>query len=133
MSTLAIIAIVAAAIVLAVFLGVALRRVSASRAATKERRAREVADHRAQAEAHTEKARELGGELEHHRAQAERQRAEADRHRAEAIRQEELAEEHEEAASEAAERAQEIEERIPREGRGADLHDQRAAELEKKL
>jgi hypothetical protein len=30
-------------------------------------------------------------------------------------------------------RAQEIEERIRREGRGAGFHDQRAAELEKKL
>ena len=133
MSTIAVIAIVAAAIVLAVFLFVALRRWSESRAAIKERHAQEAAGHRQQADAHTSKARELGGELDHHRAQAERQHAEAERHRAEAERQAELAEAHSKAAAEAADRANDVEERIPREGRGAAFHDERATELEQKL
>ena len=57
MSTIAVIAIVAAAIVLAVFLFVALRRWSEARAAGKERHCRsEAAGHRQQADAHTSKA-----------------------------------------------------------------------------
>ena len=72
-------------------------------------------------------------ELDHHRAQAEQQHVEAERHRAEAERQAELAEAHSKAAAEAADRANDVEERIPREGRGAAFHDERATELEQKL
>jgi FtsZ-interacting cell division protein ZipA len=133
MSTVVLIAIIAAAVVLAIFLFVALRRWNEARAAARERRTQEAAGHRQQADAHTTKARELGSELEHHRAQAAQQQTEAERHRLEAARQEELAQEHAKAAEEAVARADEIEDRIPREGRGAAFHDERATELEEKL
>ena len=119
MSTALVIAIVIAAVVIGLIALFALRHYMQERARRRERVAADAAGHRREADANTAKARDLNERLAGSREEAERHR--------------ELAERHAARAGEAEREAGELEEQIPRAGRSADFHDQRAAELEEKL
>jgi uncharacterized coiled-coil DUF342 family protein len=106
--------IVAAAVVAAV--AYLVRRMLRERAAERERLLRDARDHRTQADASVARARELGGEVERHRAEAERHAA--------------MADEHTRKADEHAEAAAELQQRVSRAGSAAGRHDERASELE---
>jgi hypothetical protein len=133
MSTIVVIAIIAAALVLGVFLFVALRRYLAERNRRRERLAADAAGHRQEADANAAIAERLNQQAERLRTGAEQHRGEAERHRIEAERHAELAERHAAEAEEESVEAEQAKERIERAGRSADMHDQHATELERKL
>ena len=106
-------------IALVALVGYLVWRAMSRRAEERARLARDARDHRTQAEASVSRARDLGGEAEHHRTEAERHA--------------ELADEHAQKADEHAAAAAELQERVSTAGSAAGRHDERAAELEKKL
>jgi hypothetical protein len=126
MSTIATIAIIAAVVVLGIFLFVTLRRVAAERERKRERMRSDVAGHRQQSDAQVSRARELGGKVDSRVARAEEHESEAERHRVEAER-------HDAEAQAEREQAGELARTSERAGRSAGRHDERAAEIERKL
>lgn len=119
MDTAVIISIVVVALVVISIVAAVLRRRAEQRQLERERLAGQASGHRQEADAHVAKARELD-----HEAAQERQ---LQSHHAE------LAERHAAKADEHAERADQLEGRVPREGRSAAFHDERATEIEEKI
>ncbi len=119
MSTITIIVVALAALLLIGLAASLLRKRALEREVEHDRLSGEASAHREQADSNIARARELGRE-------AESERSEAERH---AI----AAEEHTEAAAAHAERARALEQRIRTAGSAAAFHDERAAEREQKL
>ena len=132
-STIVIIIIIVVAVAALAILTVALRRRSEQRRQRRERLASEAAGHRQEADAHASKAQEVKREAETQRRSAAEHEALAEDHRTEAERHAADAERHAAEAQQEAGQADELEERVPREGRAAAFHDEKAAEREQEL
>lgn len=125
MSTFTIIAIAFGVVILVLLVAAILRQRANKREQMRAMLDTEAAEHRQEADANVERAREL-------KPEADRKRVEAGQHEQAAAEHERAAAEHQEAADSAKAEAQRIDERARSAGNAAARHDSEAAEREER-